>query len=368
MTTPYGSAAESNVRSRGASIALRAPRVSFHPVTFAFGKLLGRETDDLLSVASDRWEIAPGTPVEVRPAKILPGQLERIRGSEFGTVDEVIRDFKGGFASMQAPTTGYRLQDVLLHDGTLYAEGAIRHLRKRSKLFSPARPKQELDTASIYESWMGNRWFGLWLANDCPTYALAEATGNPFTTGMPTGHKKDYESRFGMSPSRGTSAWFRELYIFNDATNNDTKRQRAVAMRNMLVDQAMPPHPGVFLLRGNTGDPRILLNEREIAEQLHRTRNFQILDPSHSGLDEIVRICANAKVVAGIEGSHLNHGFAVMPPNSCALAIFPPTRAVSVMKMLTDRHEQDFAVVIGEGDDQAFTANANEIERTLDLL
>jgi hypothetical protein len=57
-----------------------------------------------------------------------------------------------------------------------------------------------------------------------------------------------------------------------------------------------------------------------------------------------------------------------MPPKSCALAIFPPTRAVSVMKMLTDRQEQDFAVVIGEGYDEAFTADIDDIERTLDLV
>lgn len=348
--------------------AIRAPRLSFRPAASVFGRLLGRENAELLSVAADSWEIAPGTEVEVRPAIMLPGQLERIRGSEFGSIEDVVRDFIGGFASMQGATKGYRLNDVLLHDGILYADGAMMHLRKRSKWSPFVVPAQELDTASIYESWMGNRWFGLWLANDCPTYRLTGETGNPFTIGMPTGHKQDYEARFGMTPARGSSAWFRELFLFDDASNNRHKRHRADAMRQMLAHDAMPSHPGVFLIRGNTGDPRILLNEREIAEHLNRTRGFQVLDPSHASVDEIARVCANARVVAGIEGSHLNHGFAVMPPNSCALAIFPPTRAVSVMKMLTDRQEQDFAVVIGEGSDEAFTADIGEIERTLDLV
>lgn len=346
----------------------RAPRLSLRPAAFALNTLLGREAAELACDAVEDWQIAPGTEVEVRPAKFLPGQLDRIRGAEFGSMAEVIRDFVGGFASMQAPTTGYRLKDVLLSDGALYTAGAVRHLRQRAKWSPAALPAQEHDTASIYESWIGNRWFGIWLANDCPSFHLAAETGNPFTTGMPTGHKKDYEQRLRMSPSRGTSAWFRELYVFDDTSNNDHKRQRADAMRRTLARGAMPAHPGVFILRGSTGDTRVLLNERAIAEHLNKTRNFQILDPGHASVDQIVHVCANARVVAGVEGSHLNHGFAVMPPGASALAIFPPTRAVSVMKMLTDRQEQDFALIIGEGYTEAFTANINEIERTLDLL
>lgn len=345
-----------------------APRMSFRPAAFAFDRLLRRPRAELLSAATESWQIAPGTEVIVRPAICLPGQLDRIRGSEFGSVEEVLRDFRGGFASMQGATMGYRLKNVLLSDGTLYAESAVRPLRQRAGWTPAARPAREFDSASIYESWMGNRWFGLWLANDCPTYRLAEETGHPFTTGQPTGHKADYEDRLGMAPERGSSAWFRELHIFDDASNNQHKRRRADAIRDRLARDAMPEHPGVFLLRGNTGDPRVLRNEWHIAERLGRSRGFQILDPSHASVDEIAYVCANAGVVAGVEGSHLNHGFAVMPPRSCALAIFPPTRAVSVMKMLTDRQEQDFAVVIGEGYDEAFTADIDDIERTLDLV
>lgn len=345
-----------------------APGLSFRPAASAFSKLLRRPRAELISAAIESWQIAPGTEVTVRPVICLPGQLDRIRGSEFGSVEEVLRDFKGGFASMQGATMGYRLKNVLLSDGTLYAEGAVRPLRRRARWTPAARPAREFETASIYESWMGNRWFGLWLANDCPTYRLAEETGHPFTIGQRTGHKADYEDRLGMVPERGSSAWFRELHVFDDASNNRHKRRRADAIRDRLARDAMPDHPGVFLLRGNTGDPRVLRNERQIAERLERTRDFQIIDPSYASVDEIAHLCANARVVAGVEGSHLNHGFAVMPPKSCALAIFPPTRAVSVMKMLTDRQEQDFAVVIGEGYDEAFTADINDIERTLDLV
>lgn len=365
MQASPGAARKGGLPPRGMA---RAPRVSFRPASSVLNKLLRRPNAELISAATESWEIAPGTEVPVRPAICLPGQLDRIRGSEFGTIDEVIRDFRGDFVSMQGPTMGYRVKDVLLADGSLYADGAMRHLRGRANWKPAATPAREFDTASIYESWMGNRWFGLWLANDCPTYRLAQETGHPFTTGQPTGHKQDYEVQLGMAPQRGSSAWFRELHVFDDASNNRHKRQRADAMRDRLSHDAMPPHPGVFLLRGSTGDPRVLLNEWRIAERLGRARGFQILDPSHASVDEIVYVCANAQVVAGVEGSHLNHGFAVMPPNACALAIFPPTRAVSVMKMLTDRQEQDFAVVIGEGNDEAFTADIDDIERTLDLV
>jgi len=47
--------------------------------------------------------------------------------------------------------------------------------------------------------------------------------------------------------------------------------------------------------------------------------------------------------------------------------IQPPTRAVSVLKLLTDRQGQDYSLVVGEGNDEVFDACAGEIERTLDL-
>jgi len=343
------------------------PRPYVQPGVHRLRQLLRRRADDILARAATQWEVAPASSVAVRPAKCLPGQISRIRRAEFGTIDEVVRDFAGGFDSHQPPTQAYRLTGVLLMGGVLYADGAARHLKPRSGRLPMGFAVREVTCAAMHESWVGNRWFGNWLSDDCLTYRLAEQAGCPFATSPASGHQFAYEQQLGIAPVRRTSAFFEELILFDDKPHNEGKRDRATDMRRRLIGHEPDRHPGVFLLRGGTGARRILRNERVIAEHLAARRGFQILDPTTADLGDIVAACAGAEVVAGVEGSHLLHGLVVMPPAARALVIQPPTRAVSVLKLLTDRQGQDYSLVVGEGNDEVFDACAGEIERTLDL-
>ncbi|TDW61728.1 uncharacterized protein DUF563 [Novosphingobium sp. PhB55] len=355
-------------------LTVEAPRpappqaLSLRPAMALAARLLRQPRPDIAQAAVERWQVAPGSCTQVRRAKVLPGQFERIADSEFASISEVVRQFKGDFEAKQSATIGYRLKNALLHDGVLYAGGTLRHLQRRSRFLPVARAPREETRMALFESWLGNRWFGNWLSDDCLTYRLAENAGIPFTTHGSSGHVPDYERALDMLPVRGPSAFFRELVLFDDAAHNENKRLRAEAMRQRLIRGPIERHPGVFLLRGRSGDARFLTNESEIAETLARRRGFQVLDPSHAGLEEIVRACGGAKVVMGVEGSHLVHGLAMMPPDGCAFVIQPPLRAVAALKLLTDRQGQDYALVVGEGTNHAFTANIDEIERTLDLV
>ena len=349
---------------RSANRRVLSPR----PAVALAARLLRRPRPDITAAAVERWQIAPASRSEVRCAKVLPGQYERIAGTEFASVEQVVRHFRGGFEAEHDATTGYRIRDALIHDGILYAEGGERHLRRRSSGVPIAVARHEDARTALYETWLGNRWFGNWLSDDCLTYGLAQSAGVPFTTRKPSGHIPSYERAADMRPSRGTSAFFRDLVVFDDGAHNENKRLRAEALCKRLVGPSVRRHPGVFLLRGCTGEARILRNERAIAEHLAQRRGFRVLDPSSATLDEIVEACSGAEVVAGVEGSHLVHGLVMMPPDACAFVIQPPLRAVSALKLLTDRQGQDYALVVAEGTQDAFTADIDEIERTLDLL
>ena len=343
-------------------------RLSFRPGASVLRRLLGTRSPEIAAAVSEQWQIAPGSRIEVRAAKALPGQIDRIRGAEFATVEQVLRDFRGGFEAEQLPTTGYAVKDVLLHDGVLYAKDGIRHLRRRSRFLPATMSRDERDSGAVYESWLGNRWFGNWLSDDCLTYRLAERYAQPVTTDLPTGHKAQYEQQLAMRPDRAASVWFGTLLVFDDVPHNEGKRERALDMRRRLVGSEPSRHPGVFLLRNSSGDKRVLLNEREIAERLAARRGFRVIDPSTASMDEIMRVCGGARIVAGVEGSHLVHGLVAMPPGAGAFVIQPPMRAVAALKLLTDRQEQDYGLVVGEGTNNAFTASIDDVERTLDLF
>ncbi|MEZ0496462.1 glycosyltransferase 61 family protein [Sphingomonas sp. IW22] len=341
-------------------------RGSLRPVMHGLSRLI-RPLPDIVTQAVEQWMIAPATTVEVRPALGLPGQIDRIAGTCFGSYAEVTRDLRGGFASVQPPTMGYRLRDVLLYDGVLHGQGAWRHFRARRHIPALGRWREYGDVRVMYESWAGNRWFGNWLADDCVTYPLCAGVGRPVTSRIPSGHVEAYERALGMSPDRVDAAWFDELVLFDDRGHGDSRRLRADDLRRRLTGGAATPHPGVFLLRGKTGDRRIMHNEGEVADRL-AARGFRVIDPSFASIETIIGACAGARIVAGVEGSHLVHGLMTMPPDAGLFVIQPPDRAVSVLKLVTDCQGQDFGFVVGKGSNEGFRADVDEIEHTLDLF
>ncbi len=344
--------------------------ISLRPLRGKIRKLMGIPVPDLLAGANDRWEVAPGSERYLPPAVCLPGQFERIRNTEFATLDEVLRSFRGDFDARDNPTIAYRLENIDLADGVLYAKRGQRHLRARRSRIPTYQVPREVMSGSMYESWLGNRWFGNWLSDDCLTHFLAASVG-PTVASLtnPAGHVPRYEALLGMKPQRRRHVHFKELILFDDSANNLGKTQRSVEMRNRLLrGKTVQPVSGVFLLRGKTGDARVMTNERQIADQMVETYGFEVLDPTNASVDQIAALCGQAAMVAGVEGSHLVHGLAMMAPGATLLVFQPPDRTVAALKTVTDRQNQRYAFVVGEGTSSSFSVDWCEVRRTLDLL
>jgi hypothetical protein len=343
--------------------------ISLNPAAERVRKLLYRPYGDLETCAVEDWIVEPESQSYVQPAVFLPGQLDRIRGTMFASADDIVMGFKGGFAVAEGATYGFRVRHVDLVDGVLYGRRSVRHLSHRSKYQLAYQAPSECVNGVLYESWLGNRWFASWLAEDCLTYRLAEAHGQPVTSRPPGGgHMPDYEARLGIKPLRMARAHFNELVFFRES-NNSGRSLRAADLRRRLLGERVPtPHAGVFLLRGTTGNRRLLRNEAALAEELAHTRGFRILDPSNSSVEQIIEDCAGAEVVVGVEGSHLVHGIMLMPPRAALLVLQPPERVVGQLKMFTDRQNLRYALVIGSGGAAEFEIDLNEINQTLDLL
>lgn len=234
--------------------------------------------------------------------------------------------------------------------------------------------EHEIERGAAYCTQNGNTWFGTWLMEDCPTYALACNEGVPITTAPSARYPlftqgPAYEQWLGMQPLRLRSAFFHELVLFDDVSNNRSRHLRYRAMGDKLLSHVdATPHPGVFILRGSDGDLRLLRNELEIAEHLRKHRGFRVINPMQSDVPSIVAACAGARTVIGVEGSQLVHGVNVLQTGGNLLVLQPPNRFVSYYKYLTDRDGQHFAFVVGMPQGDGFTVDIDEVERTLDLL
>jgi hypothetical protein len=342
----------------------------------------GKPSLTLQSVAEKTWEIAPGGTAVAPPAFYLPNQLERVTGWEealFYPHEHPRRTMEGGYSFENGPTRGYLIKDAWLIDGAVYKDNAKSWLSPKSERFPKIRIETEIDRAAMYCTAGGNKWFGTWLMDDCITYPLAVEEGIPVTTARSANlvsaprngilHTPAYEDWLGMKPVRLRDAYFRELVIFDDLSQNRDKHLRFRAMGEKLLSHvSVESHPGVFILRGGSGELRLLRNEMALAEQLRDRRGFRILDPTKCDVATIVATCAGARTVVGIEGSHLIHGVNVLPPGGSLLVLQPPNRFLCFFKYLTDRDHQNFAFVVGITDGNGFTIDPDELERTLDLL
>lgn len=342
---------------------------SLRPLTYRLGLLMGLGSGEMAAAAEERWQIAPAETLRVPPVIILDGQVERITQTVFTTLPLLVQSLAGDPAETVAPTMAYRLTDVDIVDGVLYSHGVSVHLRQRRHRLSLGHLKP-IARGTLYESWVGNRWFGNWLLDDCLTYRLAEEIGHPLTT-MPGrgGHVPRYEELLSMNQSRIADAHLDELVLFDDHANNSHRLARAQDMRARLLSAVTPEQsPGVFLLRGRSGDARVLENEDEIARRLERDHGFRVMFAEDHDVDALIAACAGAAIVAGVEGSQLNHGIAAMRPGGTLLTLQPPDRATTAMKLLTDRWQQRFAMVVGEGSAGGFRIPWEDVARTLDMI
>ena len=322
----------------------------------------------LQSVAVKNWEIAPSETTISPPAFFLPNQLERVTGWAFSS-EHPRRKMEGG-SVVHGATRGFLLKDVWLIDGALYKDDARSWLAPRSSWWPQVRVECEIDRGAVFCTAMGNKYFGQWLMDDCVTYPMASAEGVPVTTTQAVNiHTQGYEDWLGMKPTRLHNAFFRELVIFEDVGQNRHKHQRFRAMNDQLRSHVKAsPHPGVFILRGGTGELRLLHNEIELAEHLRDRRGFRILDPAKADVPTIVATCAGARTVVGVEGSGLMHGILALQPGGSVLTLQPPNRFVRVYKDLTDRDHQHFGFVVGHAEGKGFRINPEDVERTLDLF
>lgn len=332
-------------------------------------RLARKPSINLESIAVKTWDIGPGDTMTAPPAYFLPNQLERITNWAFA-IEHPRRIMEGGNSVTHGATRGFLLKDVWLIDGAIYKDNAHHRLTPRSTWWPQFRIDCEIDRGALFCTAAGVEYFGNWLLTDCLIYPLASAEGTPVTTNhAPLKHTLGYEDWLAMKPLRLHNAFFRELVIFNDYAENQHKSTRVRAVSKQLLSHVnVAPHPGVFILRGHTGESRILQNEMELAEYLRTKRGFRILDPMKVDVPTIVATCAGAHTVIGVEGSQLVHGLLALQPGGCLLILQPPNRFVSFYKLMTDRDHQHFGFVVGIAEDDGFRIDPIEVERTLDLF
>ena len=329
----------------------------------------------LEAVAYRQDVLCPEENATLSPAVFLPGQLDRIIDYKI-TNSSVVRTKESEIAAAtettvtRAPAIAYHIKNAVLVDGSIYV-GYFKHPIAKESLFNSATHEPyHIKTCALASTYLGTRFFGHWLVDDCSKYLLAEEYGTPLCLRMsPYGHQQKYQTFFDQDWTPTDRAYIDHLVVFQDFSQNSFKRKRYEILRDRIKAH-FPQKRGsklVYLKRGITGVPRIIQNEDEIIDSLVK-RGFVVADIETDSLDYIIEALSNAKIVVSVEGSHIAHCTFASPENSALLVLQPPDQFSAVHRDWLGCFGIRFGFVVGDVASDGYHFPLPDILRTVDLL
>ena len=215
----------------------------------------------------------------------------------------------------QRPHTLRQLHTILktrvLLDGTIYAGAYKQFIADKSLFVSSVRELCHLKSSGLASSYIGTKYFGHWLIDDCLTYRLAQQLSTPLClrSPNPSWHQKQYEDYFDQDWTPTDRALIDDLIVFQDFAQNSLKRKRYNTLRDRIKTrfQRDGTDAYVYLRRGQTGAIRVIQNEHEIIDALIK-RSFVVLDLASDSLEKIIKNsfeCKNYRHAGGKPGRTL---------------------------------------------------------------
>jgi len=333
-------------------------------------RALARRSKTYLEVSDRHWSLYPSESSVSPKAIYLDGEIQKVTAVGKDTTYEYeMKRVQGGRVE-HAATTAYCIRNAEILDGYVY-QGAMKYellLDQKERLIGP-RISEHLSRASLACTVYGNRYFGHWITEDIPLNLAARQLAEPIAVARKLySHEPGYRHLFGIKTPTVTRVKCDELIIITDFGQNTFKRQRYEFLRSRLrVLEPLHSNHGIMLRRGKSGVQRSLTNEAEV-EKFLEAQGFTIIDPESLSATEIVRQVLGAKIVVGVEGSHLIHSIFSMADNGTLCVLQPPYRFNNVHKDYTDCLDMYYAFVVGKQTPNGFMIELEDLARTLDKI
>lgn len=348
------------------------------PIKRGILRALAGQPKTLQEVSDKHWILYPSESSVSPEAIYLDGEMEKVTNTLWDYIfrdsiagyDYAMKRIRGGMAEHIA-TTAYCIRNAEILDGYVY-KGAMKYClfstKVRERLVGPI-VNNKLSQAALACTSIGNTAFCHWITDDLPLTLAAQQLAEPITVARkPYGHEPEYRHLFGIQTPTVTRVKCDELIIITDHGQNKFKRQRYEFLRSRLkVLEPLHSTHGIMLRRGTSGEQRLLTNETEI-EQFLKAQGFTIIDPEKLSATEIVRQVLGAKIVVGVEGSHMVHSIFSMADSGTLCVLQPPYRFNTVLKDYTDCLDMRYAFVVGKQAPNGFMIELEDLARTLDKI
>lgn len=324
-------------------------------------------------LCAKQWIISPAERSVIPPAIFADGELDKVTGvQEETSYTHELQRIQGGIMEHVA-TIAYQLNDTQINNGYVYKKGMRIPLTTNKESLFVSNKLERYSEAALACTFTGNRYFGHWLTDDLTlTLACRQLSQAVRTNQKYTDHQSEYSKILDIQSTCVSNARFKKLIMIQDFGQNSYKRERYEYIRSRLKALCTPETKsgaklGVMLLRGNSGVKRSLINENKIAEFL-KSQGFKIIDPEQKSAYEIARQTSQAKIVIGVEGSHLVHGLFTLREDGAMLTLQSPCRFNNVFKGYTDCLNLKYSFVVGRHVGNGFEIDIADLAKTLDLL
>lgn len=339
-------------------------------------RLAVRRAPDFHSLASREWQLCAPEQKVVPPAIHLPGALDKVRALSPWRNWDTERLLVAGGRVNHAASTAHLVTDVDLVGAYLYRGSAkLQPGYGEERLFNEEdEPPVVLDAAHLVTSHSGSHFFGTFMLDDLPLGLIPEA-GDTCIAMMskPYQHEAGYRELMNLPRRREVRrARIRKLICYTDFAQNSYKRERYDQLRSRMrqaldLQWQRGTKPGIYLRRGAAGEPRVLRNQAALESAL-QALGFDVLDADGLSAREIAQRSLDARVIVGVEGSHLSHAIFSSAEQACFLVIQPPDRFAMPYKEFTDRMDMRFALVVADPAPGGFVVDLDDMHRLLEKL
>jgi capsular polysaccharide biosynthesis protein len=339
------------------------------PVTARLrGKWLGNA--EVYKCASEIVELAPATTREHPAAISLPFEFDRVLALQEETTAEMVHERLRPGERHHGPTTGYRLDNVVLSQGTLYYKGGYDVIRRGSSAIVP-RHREHFPVMQLCTSYVIERYFGHWLNDGLALELLADELSlkSLVLKRTPWLHEPDYRKLSGLEAVQAEHALIDHLWVVDDRGINSSWIARIGKLRERFRSALTCKRAKrVMLGRGALGAPRNLVNTNEVQEALQKI-GFEIVNPESESAGDIVSVLSSAEIVVLVEGSAQSHCTYALPIGSTLLTIQPPNRFGALSKERADAVGFNWAFVVADPRREGgFYLPIDRLMRTLDEI
>jgi hypothetical protein len=271
------------------------------------------------------------------------------------------------------PTIAYQINEAKLLAGVIYKSNfRVRtHSNKESLLNFYGYRTEESEGLSV-NSWSSCKYFGHWIHDELPRVLVAEDLGIPSvrTKQQKFLHQTDYEQVLDAHSLSIDRAIFSKLIILSDSTLNKYRQNRFIRLRNLVSKSTnlQENNEFVYIKRGSLGAKgRGLINEEALTSKLEDF-GFTIVEPEKLTVDEIIKRCLNAKIIMGVEGSALAHGFLCINENGAMISLIPENRFNNPYRDYCNVIGIKYGFLVGRTVDGGFSIDLEDVEELLNIV